>query len=372
MKCPYCDQPETRVLDSRQTEDGYVIRRRRICDSCGKRFTTYETAEITTVRVVKKDGRREPFSRLKVSGGIIRACEKRPVSMDDIEKMTSEVEQQVNQQGKKEVSSEFVGELVMDQLRKADQVAYIRFASVYRQFADVEKFAEEIDKLRKTAHDGGIVRIAVDGPGGAGKSTVAKRLAKELGYDYIDTGAMYRAVALQALRSGISPEDTDGINGLLRECTIDFIEGKIFLNGMEVSDEIRTPEVTGAASEFAVIPEVRDRLCDIQREIGRRKSVVMDGRDIGTHIFPDAKFKFYLTAAPEERAARRYRELREKGAVVTYDSVLNDVKERDLRDSTRERDPLRKAEDATEIDSTGMTIDEVVERMLAVIKSDCR
>lgn len=368
MKCPYCDNPDTRVLDSRQTEDGYVVRRRRMCDKCGKRFTTYETAEITTVRVVKKDGRREPFSRAKVAGGITRACQKRPVSMDEIEQMTSRVEQKVNQQGQNEVASDFVGELVMDELRKVDQVAYIRFASVYRQFADVEKFAEEIDKLRKSAHGEGIVRIAVDGPSGAGKSTIAKRLARELGFDYIDTGAMYRAVGWQAIQLGILPENGERVKAMVDGCQIDFIDGKIFLNGTDLSEKIRTPEVSRAASEFAALPVVRQKLCEIQRSIGHRKSVVMDGRDIGTHVFPDAQYKFFLTATPEERASRRFKELREKGQEVCYEDILADVKERDHRDVTRKQDPLRKADDAVEIDSTSMTIDQVVAAMLEKVQ----
>ena len=149
MRCPYCDKPDTRVIDSRQTEDGYVVRRRRVCDACGKRFTTYESAEASILMIVKKDGRREAFERKKVINGLKKACEKRPVSMGEIEDIAARIEQKLYALGEKEVLSDRVGEFVMDELRKTDQVAYIRFASVYREFADVEKFAEEIDVYRE-------------------------------------------------------------------------------------------------------------------------------------------------------------------------------------------------------------------------------
>ena len=379
MRCPFCDNPDTRVLDSRQTEDGHVIRRRRICDACGKRFTTYEKAEISILMIVKKDGRREAFDRQKVAGGIIRACEKRPVSMEEINEMAARIERKAQAAGRSEVTSDYIGELVMDELRAVDQVAYIRFASVYRQFANVEKFAEEIDKLRQVgsarARHG--IRIAIDGPSGAGKSTIAKRVAARLGFDYIDTGAMYRSIGLKMARSGFFGEDgmhggavdpsreidPDRLSSVLAETEIDFREGKVYLDGEDVESEIRNSEISKAASACAQIGMVREKLVDIQREIGSRKNVVMDGRDIGTNVFRDAEYKFFLTAAPAERAKRRFLELKEKGQDVVYEDILKDVEERDYRDTHRELNPLRKAEDAVEIDSTHVTIEEVVDEI---------
>lgn len=148
MKCPYCNYEDTKVIDSRPTEDGHAIRRRRGCEKCGKRFTTYEKVEESIIMIVKKDGSREAFDRGKLMNGIIRACEKRPVPMATIEGMVDRIERGLNNLMQKEVKSDFIGELVMDELKKADQVAYIRFASVYRQFTDVETFTKEIEKLQ--------------------------------------------------------------------------------------------------------------------------------------------------------------------------------------------------------------------------------
>ena len=148
MKCPYCNSEDTKVIDSRPTEDGHAIRRRRGCEKCGKRFTTYEKVEESIIMIVKKDGSREAFDRGKLMNGIIRACEKRPVPMATIEEMVDRIERGLNNLMQKEVKSDFIGELVMDELKKVDQVAYIRFASVYRQFTDVETFTEEIQKLK--------------------------------------------------------------------------------------------------------------------------------------------------------------------------------------------------------------------------------
>lgn len=147
MKCPFCDNFDTKVIDSRPTEDGYAIRRRRVCSNCDSRFTTYEKVEEVILMVVKRDGSRQAFDRMKVMNGIIKACEKRPVSMDQIEHMVDQIERGLNNLMKKEVSSAFIGELIMKQLREVDQVAYVRFASVYRDFADVETFVSEIEKL---------------------------------------------------------------------------------------------------------------------------------------------------------------------------------------------------------------------------------
>jgi transcriptional repressor NrdR len=147
MKCPFCEYPDTKVIDSRHTEEGHAIRRRRECDQCNKRFTTYEKIEEMTLRVVKKDGRREPFDRGKVLSGIIKACEKRPVPMAEIERIVNEIERGLNNMMEKEVNSSFVGELIMEKLKDVDEVAYVRFASVYRQFTDVNTFVAEVEKL---------------------------------------------------------------------------------------------------------------------------------------------------------------------------------------------------------------------------------
>ena len=147
MRCPYCENPDTKVIDSRPTEDGPAIRRRRGCESCGKRFTTYEKVEESIIMIIKKDGRREAFDRGKVMNGIVKACEKRPVSMAEIERIVDEIERGLNNMMEKEIDSTFIGELIMDQLKKVDEVAYVRFASVYRQFTDVNTFIKEIEKL---------------------------------------------------------------------------------------------------------------------------------------------------------------------------------------------------------------------------------
>ena len=147
MRCPYCENPDTKVIDSRPTEEGHAIRRRRGCESCGKRFTTYEKVEESIIMIIKKDGRSEAFDRGKVMNGIVKACEKRPVSMAEIERIVDEIERGLNNMMEKEIDSTFIGELIMDQLKKVDEVAYVRFASVYRQFTDVNTFIKEIEKL---------------------------------------------------------------------------------------------------------------------------------------------------------------------------------------------------------------------------------
>lgn len=153
MKCPFCDNPDTKVIDSRPTEEGHAIRRRRGCDRCSKRFTTYEKVEETILMVVKKDGKREAFDRNKLLRGITRACEKRPVSLATMEGMVEEIERKLNNMMEKEVASDYIGELVMDELKKVDEVSYVRFASVYRQFTDVNTFMKEIEKLIGTHKD---------------------------------------------------------------------------------------------------------------------------------------------------------------------------------------------------------------------------
>ena len=213
-----------------------------------------------------------------------------------------------------------------------------------------------------------IFRIAIDGPSGAGKSTIAKAVAKAVDIDYIDTGAMYRAIGYKIDKEGVPFEEGNALAALLDSTDIDFVSGDIILDGMIVNDLIRTPEVSMLASKCAALPSVRAKLVEIQRGMGLRKSVIMDGRDIGTNVLKDAEYKIFLTASAEERAQRRFKELQEKGETQTYEEVLEDVKQRDYNDMTRELNPLRKADDAIELDTTGMGIDEVVAAVLDIVK----
>ena len=206
-----------------------------------------------------------------------------------------------------------------------------------------------------------IFRIAIDGPSGAGKSTIAKAVARRLGIDYIDTGAMYRAIGLKMLSRGLAMEDSQALLDMLAETEIDFAGGRVILDGQAVDSLIRTPEVSKAASDCSALAPVRSKLVELQRKMGKTKSVIMDGRDIGTNVLTDAEYKYFLTASPEERALRRYKEMQEKGQESDYDKGLAQIIERDHNDSTRALNPLRKAEDAEEIDSTHMTIDQVVD-----------
>lgn len=214
-----------------------------------------------------------------------------------------------------------------------------------------------------------MLRVAIDGPGGAGKSTIAKFLAKELELDYIDTGAMYRAVALKMTRLGV-PAEEEQVAEALTDTTIDFEGGSIYLDGQEVNEAIRTPEMGGLASLYSALGCVRKKLVERQKEMGQTKDCIMDGRDIGTNVLPNAEFKFFLTASAEERARRRYKELVEKGQDVEYEKILADINERDYNDSHRALDPLRKAEDAIEVDTTHMTIDEVIAALVGIIHGE--
>lgn len=203
--------------------------------------------------------------------------------------------------------------------------------------------------------------VTVDGPAGSGKSTIAKIIAKKYGLTYLDTGAMYRMIALYALENSIDLQDSKAIETMLKNTKLDIVGNQFFLNGKDVSDEIRTPRVSAIVSPVSAIKEVRVKLVDLQREISKGKSVILDGRDIGTVVFPSGDVKIYLVASPEERAKRRLKEYEEKGVEADYESVLASIKERDFIDSTRKESPLKKAEDAHEIDSSTMSIDEVVE-----------
>ena len=215
------------------------------------------------------------------------------------------------------------------------------------------------------------MHIALDGPSGAGKSTVAKALAARLGLVYLDTGAMYRAVGLKALRLGLPLKDEQALLPMLEETQLRVTrengEQHVYLDGEDVSLSIRTPEVSMAASAVSTVGAVRRWLVAMQQEIAKGLDVVMDGRDIGTKVLPDAEYKFFLTAADEVRARRRYDELRAKGQDVDFDEVLKDLRARDLQDSTRKESPLVQAADAVLVDSSGLNVDEVVACLLALM-----
>jgi cytidylate kinase len=214
--------------------------------------------------------------------------------------------------------------------------------------------------------------IAIDGPVGAGKSVAARELARTLGYSYLNTGAMYRAVAIAARDAAINPDDpnvAERLASILKTIKIKFDGEKIFLNGLDVSAKIYEPEVGDLASRFSALGAVRARMRELQRAAGADGRVVMEGRDIGTAIFPDAEFKFFLVADVNTRARRRYEELRKKGDSITEDEVLAQLIERDRRDSGRELAPLKRADDAIEIDSTKLSIDAVVAAMKVKINA---
>lgn len=211
-----------------------------------------------------------------------------------------------------------------------------------------------------------MINVAVDGPAGAGKSSIAKAVAAEIGFIYVDTGALYRSVALYALENGL---DTDGlVNSLDRiNVSLEFIDGSqhVVLNGSDVSEKIRTAEVSMNASKVSAIPAVRDFLFGLQKKIAAENNIIMDGRDIGTVVLPDADLKVFLTASAEERANRRFREMTDPD--MTYEQVLADIKQRDYNDMHRDIAPLKQAEDAVLLDTTGMTIDEVKDKLKAMI-----
>ena len=214
--------------------------------------------------------------------------------------------------------------------------------------------------------------VAIDGPAGAGKSTIAKRVAKEMGYVYVDTGAMYRALAIYFLNKGLKPEETERIAEACKEAvvTIGYENGmqQVYLNGENVTGMLREEAVGNMASVSSAIKEVRAQLLELQRELARTKDVVMDGRDIGTNILPNADVKVYLTASVETRAKRRYIELQEKGVECNLEEIAHDIEERDHRDMNREIAPLKQADDAIYVDSSDMTIDEVTEAIKALCK----
>lgn len=210
--------------------------------------------------------------------------------------------------------------------------------------------------------------IAVDGPAGAGKSTISKLIAKKLNINYIDTGAMYRAVTYKCLSEGVDVKNEAAVIEVAKRTDIDFRDNNIYLYSKVVNEEIRTREVSANVSDVAKIKEVRYLMVDVQREIGTRNDVILDGRDIGSYVFPNADYKFFLVATPEERGRRRYKELCEKGFEGTLEEIIKDIEKRDEIDSNREFAPLKKADDAIEIDTTGLGIDEVVEAVVSKIK----
>lgn len=212
-----------------------------------------------------------------------------------------------------------------------------------------------------------IYQVAVDGPSGAGKSTVAMALAEKLNIDYIDTGAMYRAVALKILNKGLDIEDRQALAYLLDETLVDYTGGKTYLDGEDVSHLIRTPEVTKMSSDASALAEVRRKLVSLQQQMGRERSLVLDGRDIGTNVFPHSDYKFYINASLDERARRRWSELRDKGQSLDFLTVREQIRLRDYNDTNRPLNPLKKAEDAVEIDTTDLSINQVVDKVLKLM-----
>ena len=217
-----------------------------------------------------------------------------------------------------------------------------------------------------------MINIAIDGPAGAGKSSIAKAVAAKYGYIYVDTGAMYRALAYKAITNEISIKNVDHIEKMLADTKLDIVYNdlgqRILLDGADISDFIRTPEISMGASDISAIPYVRQWLLDMQKDIAKANNCIMDGRDIGTTILPDAKVKVFLTASPEERAMRRYKELIEKGGSVTFEEVLEDVKTRDYNDSHRAVSPLKKADDAVEVDTTGYDLEQSIDLVCGIIE----
>ena len=220
-----------------------------------------------------------------------------------------------------------------------------------------------------------IINVAIDGPAGAGKSTISRAAAKELGFIYIDTGALYRTVGLNALRKGADINNPESVVSTLTDdlkVELRFIDGeqKMFLNDEDVSDKIRTPEVSSAASITSAVPEVRKYLFDLQKNLAKTNNCIMDGRDIGTVVLPDAKVKIFLTASPEARADRRYKELIEKGMDVKYEDVLADMIKRDYDDSHRAIAPLKQADDAILADTSDNTLEESIALIIKIIKDN--
>ena len=217
------------------------------------------------------------------------------------------------------------------------------------------------------------MKIAIDGPSGAGKSTLARMVAKKLGYLYVDTGALYRCIALYAIRNDVATKDCRAVCEMLPEIIVELRydeDGfqRMFLNGLDVTEDIRKPEVSMAASDVSSIPDVRKFLLKLQRDIADKNNVVMDGRDIGTVVLPNAEVKIFLTASPEIRAERRHKELVEKGLKISYTDVLRDIKARDMQDISREIAPLKAADDAIILDTTNCSLEDSLKMLIDVIR----
>lgn len=214
------------------------------------------------------------------------------------------------------------------------------------------------------------ISIAIDGPAGAGKSTIAKRVAKKLGIMYINSGLMYRTVTKKAIEQNISPDNIEKLCSIIDNMDMYFENDNLFVDGKDITDSLNLPQINKNVASYASIPEVRQRLVELQRNLSNKFDIIMDGRDIGTVVLKNASFKFFLTATPEERAKRRYKELLEKGVASSYDEILKDIVDRDYTDMHREVNPLIKADDAIEIDTTSYSIDEIVNIIFDNIKKD--
>ena len=220
-----------------------------------------------------------------------------------------------------------------------------------------------------------VINVAIDGPAGAGKSTISRKAAAELGYIYIDTGALYRTVGLNALRLGVDIQNDEAVISTLTDdlkVELKFTDGeqRMFLNGEDVSSDIRTPEASMAASRVSAVPKVRQYLFDLQKNLAKSNNCIMDGRDIGTVVLPDADVKIFLTASPEARAERRYKELKEKGVEASYEEVLNDMIKRDYDDSHRAIAPLKQADDAILCDTSDIDLQQSIELIINTIKEN--
>lgn len=217
-----------------------------------------------------------------------------------------------------------------------------------------------------------MVSVAIDGPAGAGKSTIAKMLSRKLGFIYVDTGALYRSIGYYSILNGIDYKDNVKVSNLLNTINIDLKikddRQYVYINNIDVTDRIRTPEVSMAASSVSAIPRVREFLLNLQKQIAVKNNVIMDGRDIGTVVLPDAKVKIFLTASSEERAKRRYDDLIKENKNIVFEDILKDIKQRDYNDSTRKIAPLKPADDAKIVDTTGETLEQSVSRLYSIIK----
>ena len=217
-----------------------------------------------------------------------------------------------------------------------------------------------------------MIAVAIDGPAGAGKSTIARKVSEEIGFIYVDTGALYRTIGYYAILHNIDPEDKDKVSACLDniKITLKFNQGKqcVFIGDIDVSDKIRTPEISMAASAVSAIPSVRKFLLDLQKNLALENNVIMDGRDIGTVVLPNADIKIFLTASSEERAKRRYTDLKVKDKDIKFQDVLNDIKQRDFNDINREIAPLKPADDAIIVDTTGESLEQSVSRLSSLIR----